>query len=346
MMRGGNSGKEMIRLAGLAAAVICGLASCDPAPPPEVAFYHWQTSFRPDSIATARLAQASHLYIKVLDVAWDRSAYPTGLLNLDTTRVPEGVQLIPTIFITNETMLNIAPDQVPLLAERMMRKAREQLYYRDFSELQLDCDWSAAGRENYFALLREVRKLLPPGTRLSATLRLHQWKDPDGTGVPPVDRALLMCYNVGEVRFWETENSINSLDDARPYLDAERYPLPLDIGLPLFRWGVLFKRTLLLGLINELGPEALSDTTYYERTAPNRYLVRKSTYLDNRYLYAGNLIRLETVTAADLDAWAAELSRHAWPTDLRVVFFHLGGPLLANFTHDQLQQVAVVCSGR
>lgn len=325
------------------------LVSCTeiaPSPSPQLAYYHWQTAFAPDSLASAYLRRTSTLYLKAFDLVWSEGAVvPTALLQMDTTALPPEMRLIPAVFITNEAMRKFSPAGAPELAKRLVAKVNELLYHHPYPELQLDCDWTATTRENYFSVLREVKKLLPAATRLSVTLRLHQWKDPETTGVPPADRALLMCYNVGRVQDWREENSIVSLEAAGPYLNAAAYPLPLDVGLPLFRWGVLFREGEMIRLINELGPYRLLDTSRFELTAPGRYRVRESTYLGNYYLYRGDRLRLETVTPADLTAWAGELARHEWPDDLRVVFFHLGSPLLLDFTHAELQSLAVTCGG-
>ena len=74
--------------------------------------------------------------------------------------------------------------------------------------------------------------------QLSATIRLHQVKYREETGVPPVDYGVLMYYNMGHISAMGA-NSIYDRSTALRYLGKLReYPLPLDIALPMFAWGV------------------------------------------------------------------------------------------------------------
>jgi hypothetical protein len=77
---------------------------------------------------------------------------------------------------------------------------------------------------------------------LTATIRLHQYAQPGKTGVPPADRGMLMPYNVGKIAEPGDVNSIFDEATAEPYFrGTKHYPLPLDIGLPAFAWGVQFR---------------------------------------------------------------------------------------------------------
>ena len=65
-------------------------------------------------------------------------------------------------------------------------------------EIQLDCDWNSSTQKKYFNLIEEM-KLYPTWENIvwSATIRLHQLKYPKQTGVPPVNKGVLMFYNMG-----------------------------------------------------------------------------------------------------------------------------------------------------
>ncbi len=75
---------------------------------------------------------------------------------------------------------------------------------------------------------------------LSATIRLHQVKYFETTGVPPVKSGMLMFYNTGDLENPSEENSILNIETAELYLSGlEDYPMQLDIVLPLFSWAVV-----------------------------------------------------------------------------------------------------------
>ena len=106
-------------------------------------------------------------------------------------------------------------------------------------EIQFDCDWTQSTKEKYFKFLRHFRQLQnDPTFQLSATIRLHQIKFANQTGVPPVNRGMLMFYNMADLESIKTPNSILDLEVAHQYIDSQTtYELPLDFALPIFSLG-------------------------------------------------------------------------------------------------------------
>ena len=270
-------------------------------PPPDYAFYHWQTELSvPDSLLEAH--HADRLYIKVFDVSWENErAEPAAILR---ARDPVAVEAVPVVFLTNEVFRH------PLgrLAEDVIELLTRSFPYA-FAELQLDCDWTAGTRAAYFSFLDQLRQRLP-GKVISCTVRLHQYRDRSVQGVPPVDRAVLMAYNTGELGSWETENSIVDTSVISSYLDGPpSYPLPLDLAVAAYDWAAVYRYGKLTHLINEPELVSLSDTTRFTQLAPLRYRVRRSTYYAGIFLYAGDLIRREVVTRP----MAEHLIHSLWP---------------------------------
>lgn len=238
--------------------------------PPETAFYHWQTRLSLDveeqtwldSTATQRV------YVKFFDIAWEGKPVPSAeLQRAGTWR--EGIEVVPTLYVTNETMRELGKQteleqSLATLTQRCLGKINTLWPELHYTELQIDCDWTKTTRATYFAWLKQLKAALPLGVDLSATIRLHQYRYPEQTGVPPVDRGMLMYYNMGELSSWQETNSILNLTAAAPYLAVDGYELPLDIALPLYRWGTLYRNGQLLKLINGLHSQQLADTTYYQ----------------------------------------------------------------------------------
>ncbi|MFZ4559653.1 MAG: hypothetical protein ACOYOD_05595 [Saprospiraceae bacterium] len=274
------------------------------------AFYHWKTSLQLSAEEERYLqhVQAGRLYVRFFDVDWDAGygdAVPLAEVQIDTFTEP-ALEIIPAVFITNRTLEQLPTGQIPRLATRILKKItaiKSRFPANPIPEIQIDCDWTAGTRAAYFQLLQHIRKgTAAEGLRLSATVRLHQFNGYAQTGVPPVDRAMLMCYNTGDLEAWDEENSIYQESDARPYLDRPtEYPLPFDVALPAFRWGVLFRDGRLIRLIHGLDPSDLQRAAF-RQTGPWRYVVEKSTYLDGYYLYQGDRIRLESTGLPDMQS--------------------------------------------
>ena len=244
------------------------------------AFYHWQTHFElsPEEQSLLDSLQVEKLYVKFFDVDWDfqqQEALPLAQVRFRQDSIP--YQIIPTVFITNRTLEHLSVEAPDTLAARIYKQIKKLSNKVTLEEVQIDCDWTQSTKNKYFRLLKALRKQVPDSTQLQATIRLHQVKYARQTGVPPVDRGMLMFYNVGDVEDWYTENSILDLETARQYLqNFQRYPLPLDMALPLFSWGVLFRQGKMINLISQLEPEELADTGRFEKIGAHRYEVIES----------------------------------------------------------------------
>ncbi len=307
------------------------------------AFYHWQTALHlsPSEKNYLSALAVEQLYVKFFDVDWDETAVQPVPLAVLEKKDWANKALIPTIFITNRTFQRLPTDQLEWLSTRVREKIDELSSGLTIKEIQFDCDWTAATREKYFSFLKVFKeKIEKRGIDLSATIRLHQIRDFQETGVPPVDRGMLMFYNTGDVESWQEENSILNLKAANDYLSAtQRYPLPLDLALPIFSWGVLFRDAKMIGLLNNLRAEALSDTTRFLKMAPNRFRVKKSTYLNASYLYEGDWIRTESVDSALLLEAALLLQKKLKFSKCSIAFYHLDTATIKHFPYEKLEKI-------
>lgn len=316
------------------------ISACQPKPQVHRAFYHWQTnlSISPTEQKSLQKLRVSRLYAKFFDVDWDEGQgqiVPLASIQIDTAGLKK-LELVPVIYITNRTWGHVESEvQVETVAKKIIAKIdalAKPLGKPSLSEIQIDCDWTASSRRVYFAFLEKLsEKLAQRKCLLSATIRLHQYKYPHRTGVPPVSSGTLMLYNVGELESWEEENSIFSQSAVEAYAPFPKYPLPLDVVLPAFSWGVLFREGEMIRLLNELRVEDLQGDARFEQIAPQRFRVQKSTYLKGHYLYQGDLLRIETCGYAELLAAARFARKHLpvaglhwvgiyhWHTDLNKI---------------------------
>jgi len=303
------------------------LFSCNtkPSQPLITTFYHWQTTLAPDTTARDLLKEydCDRLYVKAFDVAWTEGRpEPTALIRLEDTSGLPG--LVPVVFITNEVMAEQPGGQLQELADDVVGLA-EELLPQGFGELQLDCDWTARTQVQYFAFLTALRERLGTGRELTCTVRLHQYRDTKTQGIPPVDRATLMAYNVGDLNRWETENSIIDTNILKTYLSgASSYPIPLDLAVAVYDWAAVYRRDKLSYLINEPDLAELKDTTRFRELSDDglRYEIIQSTYLEGTYLYEGDLLRREVASPDLVDAQAALLRRYvaAFPGQRLMVY--------------------------
>ncbi len=317
------------------ALVLAVLAACgSPSPQPiEPAFYYWETSLNisPDERGLLDSLGCKKLYIKIMDIgrnAVTGEIEPYAMIELSDTTGLGGREIIPTVFITNEVFQNISEERIEWLASKI-----PFLPWAGGGGIQFDCDWTPSTREAFFLFLKMMRSKLPSGTLLSATIRLHQYKFPQQTGVPPVDRGMLMFYNTGDVDEEGGRNTVFHPDDALKYLDGapKNYPLPLDLALPLFSWGLVFREGELWKIVP--GPLPLAEMRrsgkYVEHPpsepfAAQLWEVREGTFLGGHYLRPGDRMRVSETTRTLLFKAATLAQKLDLADDASLAFFHLG----------------------
>lgn len=214
------------------------------------AVYYWRTDLRLDSTERAFLLQyhINKVYCRYFDVVMDDSGEPKPNATISfSDTLPDSIEIIPTVYITEDCMHADHPG----LAEKLVKRILQMNETNDIPnvrEIQIDCDYTSKSRKRYYQFLEEVRKAWNLGTprkslgsprkplgdpRLSTTIRLHQLSMP----APPVDYGVLMVYNTGDPRKSEERNPILDYRDVAPYLNRlDSYPLPLATAYPVFRW--------------------------------------------------------------------------------------------------------------
>jgi hypothetical protein len=296
---------------------LCTALSCAREPQPVTrAFYFWRTHAAlsaPERDALS-VQHVQRLYLRLFDVAVDGAGAPKPVGQVRfADAFPQGLEIVPVVYLTNAALKATADpaalaDQVWTLASSLAAEGKFT-----FSELQVDCDWTDSTRAAYFAFCARLRDRARPG-RLSATIRLHQIKYPARTGVPPVDRGMLMFYNMGKLASDATRPSIFNSDDASRYTAwIDRYPLPLDAGLPVFSWLVHVRGGRIVGLIEKPDLVELAQTPGLQRQAPDRYVAERGLLFRGGYLQEGDTLTLEAMTPARAQQAADLLAQHFHP---------------------------------
>lgn len=328
--------------------ILCLFVSCNENREPktiERSFYYWKSILNITEFEKQKLdsLKVKTIYIKFFDVDWDeavRKPVPVAKLQASSHKLQGGISVIPTVFITNECIQKIDTSQIKKLAENvysLILEIKQANSFGSIPEIQIDCDWTEATKEKYFQLLTNTKQKTP-NTKLSATIRLHQIKFLTKTGIPPVDRGLLMCYNMGNLKNPDTKNSILETEELKKYTgNLSLYPLALDVAFPLFNWKVLYRNNQYSGLIQNL-PDAALTNSFCTQTG-NRYKVLKDTLLQGYELRKGDMIRDEQSDIKEVLTAAGEIKRHLKNTALRVSLYHLDSVILSKYSTHELESI-------
>ena len=157
---------------------------------------------------------------------------PNATISFSDT-LPAGIELIPTIYITEDCMHKPHKDLAKKIVDRILQM-NETNDISNVREIQIDCDYTSKSRQTYYKFLEEVRNQLSSKKyQLSTTIRLHQLSMP----APPADYGVLMVYNTGNPLKWQERNPILDYRDVYPYLSRlDDYLLPLATAYPVYQW--------------------------------------------------------------------------------------------------------------
>lgn len=311
------------------------------------AFYSWKASLNlnPQQAALLKDAAANHLYLRLFDVVWNEETHqplPNAIVSVKQNI--KGLVICPVIYITNKTLEHINPEQADSLAYKVNQLTAKlaQKYQISYQHIQIDCDWTAGTKNSYFSFLSAFKKYNQKP--LEATIRLHQVKYPEKTGVPPVDKGLLMFYNMGKLSpDLKGRNSIYNAEDAGKYITSLRhYPLQLDVALPLFSWSVQIREGKIIQIYGKIGQKELSDTHNFEPlNKGNVYRALKSFYLQGIYVKTQDIFKLEDMNAESLNAAAEQVSEHLAPlTNRNIIYYEISSISSSSINAKDIQEIS------
>lgn len=308
------------------------------------AFYYWEThfNFKPSDQKVFDSLQIKKLYLRLFDVDLSNGEpSPRGWIYYNDP-IPPHCTLVPVVFITNHTIHQLDSNGIRKLSlqllTRVLREIKRTHTQAQVNELQLDCDWTNQTKDKYFYLLQEIKRHWPH--TLSATIRLHQYKYHQ-RNTPPVDKGVLMCYNVNDVTNPMVNNSLFDEKEVMKYIKQVNYPLPLDLAMPAFSWGVQFSQSgKFEGFWGQVTLKQMQEDTNFAATAkPNVFVAKHNVYQNQNYLNEGALIRVEEPDADDVKNVIRYLKNQLNNTHATLILFQYHS---ANNTHENTRQIQSV----
>ncbi len=282
------------------------------------------------------LLRARRAYIKFFDVDWRTGNGPFPREIFEYPKKSAGtLEVVPVFALTNRVFEKSDSADLDNLVGRLSKAVAG-----DYLEIQLDCDWTEKTRDRYFQFIKRLRQKLPLSTKISATVGLQQFKNRDKMGIPPVDRAMLLFFNFGNLPDFKGENAIFDLAEARKYLEGlQQYPLQLDVSLPVFRWGLNHREGKVLDKLTGFNAKQ-ADSLRFLTKKDRLYTVNADTVFNEKKLRKGDKIKISEISddilrgAAEL---AAPLVRHT--EILHLTYFQYNKTLISSLKPETYEQV-------
>lgn len=308
-------------------------------------FYYWKTIYNPTQFETTTLQnlRVQTMYIRLFDVdAANSHIYPVAPVRLPAS--PDSAfRYTPAIFITQRALLALTPTNISSVAASISNMAAGICAGGNItpSEVQIDCDWTSSTRARYFELLRALKNNdFFKGKLLSCTIRMHQIKYTTSSGIPPVDKGLLMCYNMGNMKKPGNHNSILERDVAESYLSGiGSYPLRLDIALPVFSWSLLFHGQQFGRILRDVPKDLLEGNQLFGKRNERLYQCLADTVWMGYHLSPTDVIRVEDCDRQTLESVAAYTAKRVNNDSINVVFFSCDSITLSKHSLNELETI-------
>nr|WP_314493542.1 hypothetical protein [uncultured Chryseobacterium sp.] len=281
------------------------LVSCSEKKTHSYTFYYWKTNLALDHAEKKALAESTTHFLctRFFDVdKTDEKFEPVAVIIKDKSFSTEK-EIIPTIFITNRTFFKITDDEIDFLSksiDALIKKKVKNYQLSASNEIQIDCDWTAGTRDDYFKFLKKLKQI--SGKEITCTLRLHQVKDKNVMGVPPVEKVYLMCYSTSSPLENSDQNSILNVAILKSYLSKlEEYPLKkIEVALPIYSWGIVTNHLGKHKLINALSEKDLENPDF-RKISDHEIEITKDGFYFNHFLSKGFRVKTEEIQEEEID---------------------------------------------
>jgi hypothetical protein len=303
---------------------LCLFYTCTQKQEAAISFYYWKTNFNV-SAAEAAILYDNHvrkLYVRYFDVDKEPGqpvAQPVSPIVLSESL--NNCNIIPVVYIKKRVFENIDSSNLPGLAKNILSLIQQINQSRQISntEVQFDCDWTERTKHLYFSFISIYRSISKQG--ISATIRLHQVKYYQRTGVPPVDYGVLMYYNMGEINAGNKNSVYDKAIAAKYNPSLVDYPLVLDVALPIFAWAQQIRDGQVVGLLNKINGGHFADDSNFTVLGKNRLLVKHAGFKAGYYFREKDEVKLESVSEGELLGMVKEINKYL-PMNPRTIIFY------------------------
>ena len=314
--------------------------SCVPREKPAIAFYYWKTVFKLSDLEKETLKDnaVKKIYIRYFDIDVDSKNHPFPVSPIRFEADISGYSIVPVIYIKNKVMGNKQLD-VSLLAKKTFDFIQQINTTNGIQvqEIQIDCDWTLSSRDTYLKFIDSFKKI--SDKKLSATIRLHQIKYYKKTKIPNVDKGVLMYYNMGNI----AADSLNSIYDrkiASKYLESlKKYPLEIDVALPVYTWAVHIREGRVIGLRNKIDINDFKKDTNFVIENKNDLKVKQATYKKGTFYNVNDVLKIESISKTDLLEMADDLDDHLNRMPKEIIFYDLDELNIKNYEKNIFKQV-------
>jgi len=307
------------------------LLSCEKSKTHSYSFYYWKTNLSLNPAEKQALQNAPHsfLYTRFFDIEKVAGKFqPVAVITKDESFTTDKT-IVPVVFIKNEVFYDITLEEINFLAKNvstLIKKKQTEFNFKKSREIQIDCDWTAGTNKEYFEFLKQLKEI--SGLEITCTLRLHQVKNSSLSGIPPVNKVYLMCYSTSSPLENSSKNSILEVQTLKNYLSRiNRYPLAVEVALPIYSWGIITNHLRKHKLINAVSAKDLNRPEFKKLSETEAEVLKDGFYFGS-YLNKGFHIKVEEISDEQLKEVKNYLDTKL--SSYHIIYYHLDERFLEN----------------
>lgn len=300
------------------------------------AVYFWKTTFELSQNEKSFLLEnkIEKIYLRFFDVDMlQNEAIPKGIVSLKSKVNQE---IVPTVFITNRVFERLNYDQIEVLSVKVLGQINK--VSSTHKEIQFDCDWTLRTKNKYFFFLEKLKENSSKNMRFSATIRLHQIKFYQKTGIPPVNEGVLMLYNTGDWRKLKHENSLFDPQTSMNYLDnLGKYPMKLNYAFPFFQQVLAYRNGIFYTFIKNCTTGDIEANTAFEKTeTENQFLCKDDVQFKNISFRKNDILKFENSDFEQINKTKNKILQKIIAPKATLILYHLDEKNLFNFSQSQI----------
>ncbi len=302
------------------------------------AVYFWKTTFELSQNEKSFLLEnkIEKIYLRFFDVDMlQNEAIPKGIVSINSKVNQE---IVPTVFITNRVFERLKLDQIDDLSIKVLGQINK--ISRNHKEIQLDCDWTLSTKNKYFFFLEKIKEKSPKNLRFSATIRLHQIKFYEKTGIPPVDEGVFMLYNTGDWRKLAKENSVFDAQTTMNYLDnLSKYPLHLNFAFPFFQQVLTYRNGIFYTFIKNCTLGEIEANAAFEKTEiESQFLCKKDVQFKNISFRENDILKFENSEFEKTNKTKNRILQKTKALKTTIILYHLDEKNLSDYPQGQISE--------
>ena len=118
------------------------------------------------------------------------------------------------------------------------------------------------------------------------------------------------------------------------------YPLPLDVALPIFTWGIQIRQNMVVHLLNKMNEGHFANDPHFKKMDDYRYLVVAPCFKGGYYFKQGDEVKIESISRSNLRQMVKDIAQSLKVHPQNLIFYDLDSVNIKQYEVEIYQKLA------